>query len=1114
MQRFLYLALVFSAMVQAELRIDVPAQDVAQLKAESSQDSKPPFRYAKSIATGKLADASHKNLSGWKQQGDESVWQAVISAPDAISLDVGLSNVFLPGDAKLLWFAPGEKHSITIATMSDVSRKGTLWLPILAASEAVLEVRVPTELQNHITFSLDTIHYGFRDTLTNSKSGSCNVDVACDAGDGWEDPINSVARYTTGGFLCTGQAIDSAGSEERLFLTADHCFDPGTADGMVFYWKYESPFCRAPGSASSGSALPTSGNSIVQMGGAEMLSRWAGSDFALVRMSQTPPQSAAVFQTGWNRADEAPDMATSIHHPQGHAKRISHENDPLTITNYLQNSGGDTHLRVGDWDEGTTEGGSSGSGLWNPQQQLIGQLSGGFAACGNNSPDWYGRMNKNWEGNGNSSTRVKDYLDPQDTGLMSLGGTNQCDQPSVSIVSTVNPAKAGENIQFVAQVSGGQGPYTYAWELDGDGLVDGDQDTQIAKYPARGNYVVSVTVTDALDCPETATLGQSVTGADILVSPQGGWVEIAGNGDEALDPGETWRHTVDFENIGDDSLPDAYAVIVPTAATEAENPVQKRTGGPSESGYTFSDSDEASCPYDFVDISSTGNNLNFTAATQFPALDDGASMVMLDTPFPFYGVNYAELIMSSNGYLSTNLNDNGGDYDNDCAANPVTPDLGFPGRIMPFHDDLIAGSAQYQYFAQCPRPTNSTQGCSILQWTDVTFFGSQTPPFQLQALLYDDGSMAFQKANASGTDAGGATVGILNPAVTEQLIYACDAGGQFSDNMAVCYQAPAEISDDFRVDTPLVGLGNFLPNNTKTRNLTVTLDQDITCGTTISLDLAGVVGTQGFSKTSDVQFLKAEVGQGGQCEIFNSGMMPDPLMVPTDGGYLDTKRGGAGVDVRYFPGSQLVSVGVFGHRPNHQPVLYTMVDTASSSGQTCDVLLEPSSPPPFTSLTNTEVGRACVQFSDSDSGVLAIQWQDGSYVLERMELFGEGTIDRHEGLWLSNSEAWGVSYIDLGGGVDTVATYFWRDDGTSTWTFGPYDAAMNTGTLDILSGHCHGCVWIPTAETPVGTMSWDWDDGDTAAEFNSNQVLPPSQAGSLIRNDHLINIFSIPPENP
>ena len=67
------------------------------------------------------------------------------------------------------------------------------------------------------------------------------------------------------------------------------------------------------------------------------------------------------------------------------------------------------------WEIGVTEGGSSGSPLFNQNGHIIGELFAGQAACNglsdNNDFDIYGRFATAWDG-ATSSTRLKDWLDP------------------------------------------------------------------------------------------------------------------------------------------------------------------------------------------------------------------------------------------------------------------------------------------------------------------------------------------------------------------------------------------------------------------------------------------------------------------------------------------------------------------------------------------------------------------------------------------------------------------------------------------------------------------------------------------------------------------------------
>jgi len=79
---------------------------------------------------------------------------------------------------------------------------------------------------------------------------------------------------------------------------------------------------------------------------------------------------------------------------------------------------------------GVTEGGSSGSPIFNSGGQIVGQLTGGGSFCnevqpgGQNQPDFYGKMSYNWTSNGNTDiVELENFLDPGNTGLTELGGT-------------------------------------------------------------------------------------------------------------------------------------------------------------------------------------------------------------------------------------------------------------------------------------------------------------------------------------------------------------------------------------------------------------------------------------------------------------------------------------------------------------------------------------------------------------------------------------------------------------------------------------------------------------------------------------------------------------------
>src|SRR6185503_6819663 len=123
---------------------------------------------------------------------------------------------------------------------------------------------------------------------------------------------------------------------------------------------------------------------------------------------------------GWDHSSLDASNATGIHHPNTDEKRISFEVDPTQTTSYLGTTspGDGTHVRVVDWDTGTTEPGSSGSPLFDQNHRIIGQLHGGFASCTSQTSDYYGKFGVSWATGTTNSTRLSNWLDPLNTGAV------------------------------------------------------------------------------------------------------------------------------------------------------------------------------------------------------------------------------------------------------------------------------------------------------------------------------------------------------------------------------------------------------------------------------------------------------------------------------------------------------------------------------------------------------------------------------------------------------------------------------------------------------------------------------------------------------------------------
>ncbi len=371
----------------------------------------------------------------WESTNDDMLrWRLRINSPDAQSINLGFGRYHMPAGGRLLIYAADNSRVIRPFTELDNEDHGELWTPPLLSNEIVVELLIPESVLPELELELNSINSGYRGfgAPVTQRSGACNVDVICPEGDDWPCEISSVGVISLGGNrFCTGFMVNN--TEQDLtpyFMTARHCnITDQTAPSLMVFWNYENCTCREVDSVESGG--PGDGSLNDFQTGSYFLASYSNSDFTLVLLDDDPDPAWDVTFAGWDRSSADPTSAVAIHHPRGDEKRISFENDPTSTTSYLQNGspGDGTHIRVTDWDLGTTEIGSSGSPLFDQNQRVVGQLHGGFAACGNDESDWYGRFSVSWDGGGTDSTRLSNWLDPGGTGATTVdttGGEGAC----------------------------------------------------------------------------------------------------------------------------------------------------------------------------------------------------------------------------------------------------------------------------------------------------------------------------------------------------------------------------------------------------------------------------------------------------------------------------------------------------------------------------------------------------------------------------------------------------------------------------------------------------------------------------------------------------------------
>lgn len=397
-----------------------------------------------------LEDAT-ASTGGWRMASDGSrVWAVTIESPGAHAMRLHFTELSVPSGCRLIVYNAYNPLEAYGPFERFYPGDTELWSDSCFSDRVVAECTVPEGVSSDGLCATiqDVVHtYKDFDALPWAKSGSCNQDVSCF--DDWADTAKGIGAFAfvsaSTQLHCTGTLIaDSyAGSDIPYFLTANHCVSmqggSGGASSMEFYWLFQTPSCD--GTAPALSSVPRTS------GGADLLATVdvsVGSDFALVRLRNTPP--SGLTYVGWTT--DVPAVGTelvAIHHPSGDHKRISFG----TESNAGSPGAGNVPIKPFDryheclWHLGTTEPGSSGSPLMLADSHLIiGQLWGGSASCYRPAePDYFGRFDVTYP-------LVSAWLTPSETPL----DVDASGDVTVTDVQLVVNALLGISLRYNADV--------------------------------------------------------------------------------------------------------------------------------------------------------------------------------------------------------------------------------------------------------------------------------------------------------------------------------------------------------------------------------------------------------------------------------------------------------------------------------------------------------------------------------------------------------------------------------------------------------------------------------------------------------------------------------------
>ncbi|MFK8039428.1 MAG: T9SS type A sorting domain-containing protein [Crocinitomicaceae bacterium] len=444
----------------------------------------------------------------------DKLWRLKLKVPNALAVSAYFDDLMIPQGGKLYAYSPDYNEVLEVYTSENNPESGFYATDYVHGDVIVLEYIEPYQMLGAGRISLNGLNgfYTMIEPLRNplargdDRAGTCQVDVNCSEGNNWRPEIDGVVRITvlTGGDtgFCSGSLVNNTAEDCTPYvLSAHHCatddnnINASAADfaQWIFRFNFQRSSCGV--SVISGSYSKVGCAKIANStnnGGI------LGSDYLLVELSELLDESKMPYFNGWDASGLGSSSGVQIHHPAGDEKKISTYNQNLTTSNWPTSPSG-SHWRV-KWiatpnGHGISEGGSSGSPIFNAEKLIIGQLSGGQSECadvnpnGQTLPDLCGKMSYNWTGNANVDL-IGPYLDPIGNGTTKVmqGNYYLCSQGN-GTVNGINDYSDLENLVLFPNPS----KNTFALKLNTADLLD------VKIFNQIGQEVVSFTAYEVGD---------------------------------------------------------------------------------------------------------------------------------------------------------------------------------------------------------------------------------------------------------------------------------------------------------------------------------------------------------------------------------------------------------------------------------------------------------------------------------------------------------------------------------------------------------------------------------------------------------------------------------------
>jgi lysyl endopeptidase len=512
--------------------VSFPQPDLEALRLEDEQRDRNGELYR--IGVFAYTDVTTSNSGSWKtlENGDR-VWQLHVKFQGAEALSFLFQTFKIYDQTTVDVFNTQGLRVHKTLTSADVLDHFQQNMALCFGDEMTLQILEPVGSKTS-EIQMDRIVYNYRSTGNPAvqkinESDACEINVNCSpVGDSWQEEKRGVARIYVvdggGAGWCSGTLVNNTAQDcKPLFLTALHCgvsTSASNSNQWKFYFRYEAAGCTSPGSA--GTLDDNFITGCVRLASSNDNGGDTGSDFLLVQLGSLANQATTIttlksaafnaYWNGWDANTTATTGGVGIHHPAGDIKKISTFSGTTTSTSWggaVANSHWQLTWTANSNGHGVTEGGSSGSPLFNSAGRQIGTLTGGSSYCtALSSPDVYGKMSFHWTSNGApANEQLKTYLDPGNTGLLVLSGSaDPCTPvnpvtPVADFVGNPTTLNVGGTVSFTDLST--NVPTTWAWSITpasgwsyAGGTSASSQNPQVT-FTTAGQYTIALTASNS-----------------------------------------------------------------------------------------------------------------------------------------------------------------------------------------------------------------------------------------------------------------------------------------------------------------------------------------------------------------------------------------------------------------------------------------------------------------------------------------------------------------------------------------------------------------------------------------------------------------------------------------